>query len=1183
MKRTTLGFLTVLLTGYGMSAREISPSEAMSVASDFMNSTELRTSASATSALRPMMAPGVNADAQASPYYVFNRGESDGFVIISGDDRAPKILGYSDRGSFDGENLPPQLKAMMEQWTEHMEQLPEGASQHASWSKGPSTRAGEGILLETAEWGQGYPYNALCPVIEGEQAPTGCIATAMAIAMKYHNWPDYTRGDAEEDFECPEVKFDFSNYTIDWNVLADSNSSAFANEVSKLMLSLGVAAQMYYGPMESSAYDWPYAHKMIEKYSYGKDCQFIERSAFSDSEWTSMLQMQLEEVGPVIYRGSNSVGHAFIIDGFDGASLYHVNWGWDGLMNGYYTLDFTEMGFDQYQGMVINIIPDKERHVYSKAFIPNVQAYIGGLAGCGDWNFMNPNIVPGEKNRVRIPDMCLNLHEGAFGIAVVDEDDNILQILDGFTYNSGYRYSCPWPGSDDALDIVFPELKEGERYQLVSSEIPSSIFPGYAPIHEATKDPKDWQIVLGGITRPSHFYMTGNRSDVAEVNFHIDEKLPFMFCINCKSDDEFTLKELKGHCIPDNVVIPSKGVSYDIKCYDKDGNPEEPVISIGDFMGGNYLSFNISMYSNKYDFYLNYEYDGDTRRDNSVPSDSIIEQDGLVFRLIKDAVSLIGYDKVSEELVIPDFVTVGDSQFPVVEIENEALMFAPIKKLIIKASNLDKIGDLSFAGIEGLSAVSFEDAHCSTNYLTKPFLKSDIKDVYFDTVDVNPLIYALTGANFDGIYKMGIANDDISFYFSELPSTPSDINYYWTVFSLSEMAETSYGVDKIANVFCFPGTGGMDINECYGNGRFPYMEMWKYELDKRHRLLSISDVLDNVEIQKVTVNGVVVEKDSMGLYKYYNYENNDVDVDVIVEYSINGGRKMTTHYSAIYNYWVSETDFMPSLNGDANNDGVVNIADAVNAANFLVGLPTTDFDFEAADTNADGEITVSDITSIIALIPMQSYAKHPSNGMAYVKREASGYLVSSQSIVDGQIELSLASDEKLTAIQFDLQVSVGTSIPVIMLSDKVSSTHSIKTFMMDSNTVRVIVYSANGNLLSNNATDHILDIKSTVSADELMFENIFASSISGQSISLGHEGLSDTNGVQDSPIGMPKVSSANGRIVVENAEGLSIDVYSLDGSCVDRFVSKSERVEIPLSQGMYIVTVDNSSYKVIIR
>ena len=42
-------------------------------------------------------------------YYVFNKGE-EGFVIISADDFYRPIIGYSENGKFDVDNIPPALQ-----------------------------------------------------------------------------------------------------------------------------------------------------------------------------------------------------------------------------------------------------------------------------------------------------------------------------------------------------------------------------------------------------------------------------------------------------------------------------------------------------------------------------------------------------------------------------------------------------------------------------------------------------------------------------------------------------------------------------------------------------------------------------------------------------------------------------------------------------------------------------------------------------------------------------------------------------------------------------------------------------------------------------------------------------------------------------------------------------------------
>ena len=46
-------------------------------------------------------------------YYVFNIGAQQGFVIVAGDDRAHPVLGYAEKGSFDPDNLPANLRGML--------------------------------------------------------------------------------------------------------------------------------------------------------------------------------------------------------------------------------------------------------------------------------------------------------------------------------------------------------------------------------------------------------------------------------------------------------------------------------------------------------------------------------------------------------------------------------------------------------------------------------------------------------------------------------------------------------------------------------------------------------------------------------------------------------------------------------------------------------------------------------------------------------------------------------------------------------------------------------------------------------------------------------------------------------------------------------------------------------------
>ena len=160
----------------------------------------------------------------ATDYFVFNIGANKGFVIVSGDDRAYPVLGQSDEGTFEPDNLPDNLRAMLAyyqnqiSWAERNNVIP-SADVQAEWGRylaGSLRSSGKEVLLETAHWSQGNPYNRKTPIIEGEHAVTGCVATAWAIAMKYNEWPVAANSETrvntywEQSVEYPQ-QYDWNN------------------------------------------------------------------------------------------------------------------------------------------------------------------------------------------------------------------------------------------------------------------------------------------------------------------------------------------------------------------------------------------------------------------------------------------------------------------------------------------------------------------------------------------------------------------------------------------------------------------------------------------------------------------------------------------------------------------------------------------------------------------------------------------------------------------------------------------------------------------------------------------------------------------------------------------------------------------------------------------------------------
>ncbi|WP_455586510.1 thiol protease/hemagglutinin PrtT [Bacteroides sp.] len=292
-------------------------------------------------------------------FHVFNRTSEGGFIIISGDDIVAPVLAYSNTGKFEVENMPSNLQDWMGYYREQInwareQNMPPSASTVELWSKLErgmlSDNGEEEVLMETALWNQGTPYNKLCPNIDNVVAPTGCVATALAIVMKYNRWPDKGNG-ATFTYTTRTYERKISatySTTYDWDNMPDvyeegAYTTTQANQVGRLMYHCGVFSQMDYTPKESGAYTPVAARGMIDYMKYDKSLTVLEKEWYTDAEWNALLKSELNAGRLVIYGGSNSrrEGHQFVFDGYK-ADRYHVNWGWGGMANGYYLLSTLE-------------------------------------------------------------------------------------------------------------------------------------------------------------------------------------------------------------------------------------------------------------------------------------------------------------------------------------------------------------------------------------------------------------------------------------------------------------------------------------------------------------------------------------------------------------------------------------------------------------------------------------------------------------------------------------------------------------------------------------------------------------------------------------------------------------------------------------------------------------------------
>ncbi len=322
----------------------------------------------------------ITAQTEFTNIYIFNTNE--GFVIVSADDVAKPILGYSQQGSFDNENIPEKAKKWLRNYNDEIQHaidnnIEAGEETREAWNKlrngigltPKSTRSVSQLLTTT--WNQSPYYNELCPFDEegGDRSVTGCSATAMAQVMKYWNWPIQGTGSHSYSSEYGTLSANFGNTTYDWdnmpNALTEESSSTEINAVATLMYHCGVSIEMSYSASGSGAYtinyygqlDYCSENALRDFFGYSNDLHGEIRSyqyedeygetqtyeIYSYNEWIEMLKEDLDALRPVLYTGHGNIGgHAFVFDGYDTNDFFHVNWGWGGYADGYFSVDALE-------------------------------------------------------------------------------------------------------------------------------------------------------------------------------------------------------------------------------------------------------------------------------------------------------------------------------------------------------------------------------------------------------------------------------------------------------------------------------------------------------------------------------------------------------------------------------------------------------------------------------------------------------------------------------------------------------------------------------------------------------------------------------------------------------------------------------------------------------------------------
>ncbi len=282
--------------------------------------------------------------------YVFNREGSDsGFVIVSADDNARTILGYSDKETITAEEMPDNMRFWLQMYADEVAY----SSQQPVWEQKTRNVAAEDSypviapLLGNIQWGQDAPYNKLCPTKNGERCVTGCVATAASQIMYYHRHPTRGTGSSSYEWEGQTLSADYGNTTYDWaNMLPDysgSYTTTQATAVATLMLHAGISCEMLYDISAnggSGAVSYYMIDALTKYFGYDKGIRSLFKNYMKEADMLALIAQDLQAGHPIYVSGSttSNEGHAFVLDGMQSNGYVHINWGWDGYANSYFAI-----------------------------------------------------------------------------------------------------------------------------------------------------------------------------------------------------------------------------------------------------------------------------------------------------------------------------------------------------------------------------------------------------------------------------------------------------------------------------------------------------------------------------------------------------------------------------------------------------------------------------------------------------------------------------------------------------------------------------------------------------------------------------------------------------------------------------------------------------------------------------
>jgi hypothetical protein len=336
-----------------------------------------------------------------------------GFVVVPADDEIEPILTFGTEGNFPTEigseqgeilsdllmsDIPSRIRNKDRALQEYRHKVAE------RWAKAVKAST-EGVVTQdttvatvtpvvgpliTALWGQGpdnapYTYNYCIP----NHYVTGCTANAMAMIVRYHRYPASASG-TNTIYLAGAATVKSFNDTFNYDLMPDqlTGASPLANiiETSKLVYDCGISCKMQYNTRlmgGSGAYLQDAALGFKNHFHYAA----ADHRGGTDPNSLVILRDEMCAGFPTILgiysHQTPAQSHAVVCDGWgteDGLDRFHLNLGWNGDYNNWYSLPVFATSFitwDTLTNFVYNIRKPSDMPPDMPALLPDGGAISG--------------------------------------------------------------------------------------------------------------------------------------------------------------------------------------------------------------------------------------------------------------------------------------------------------------------------------------------------------------------------------------------------------------------------------------------------------------------------------------------------------------------------------------------------------------------------------------------------------------------------------------------------------------------------------------------------------------------------------------------------------------------------------------------------------------------------------------